>query len=78
MSDKEIFTLDWGILGARLARLSTKEQIPFFREFANEMLSYESSYEKEMQLTYIREGMDKDGLNKEQRKIFASLGYDGE
>lgn len=78
MSDKEIFTLDWGILGARLARLSTTEQIPFFRQFANEMLSYESDYEKEMQLAFIREGMDKDGLNKEQRKIFASLGYDGE
>jgi len=72
---RDMIEIDWEILGARLARLSTDEQIPFFRGFANEMNKYPTHYEKEMQLTYIREGMNGDGMTKEQKEVYEYLGY---
>lgn len=70
-----MISIDWETLGARLARMSTGEQIPFFRGFANEMLSYPTHYQMEMQLTHIREGMDNDGMTDKQKEIFTTLGW---
>ena len=73
----ETFNINWQSLGARLASLSTEEQIPFFVGFCNEMLKYPSHHDMEMQLTYIREGMsnNKEGFTEKQRDIFLTLGY---
>ena len=74
--NKETITLDWALLGARLARLTTDEQIPFFKIFAQEMLRYESNYAMGMQLAHIREGMsDGEGLSDKEKEVYGNLGY---
>lgn len=77
--DNKTITIDWARLGALLANLSTEEQIPFFKEFANEMQKYESHYAMQMQLTYIREGFNSDALTEKQREVYKTIGWkDGE
>lgn len=71
----EIMNINWEILGAQLALLSSAEQSAFFRGFCDEMLRYEISHCRDMQLTYIREGHgDQKGLTKKQQEILAYLG----
>lgn len=74
--DDKMIDVNWDVLGARLARLSTDEQIPFFKCFANEMLKYPSHYEMEMQLTNIREGIGiQRAFNGKQKEVYATLGW---
>jgi hypothetical protein len=65
--------IDWAILGARLANLSTDEQCPFFKQFAAEMLRYPSRYETEMQLHMIRDGMNNGNLTEEEKEVYELL-----
>jgi hypothetical protein len=74
--DLECININWKSLGAHLASLSDVEQSVFFKAFAREMNDYPTVHQRDMQLTYIREH-DKDGLNNEEREVYAYLGWDG-
>lgn len=74
--NKELGCIDinWESLGALLANLSDTEQAPFFKAFAREMNKYPSTYQRDMQLTYIREH-DKYGLTKDEQEVYDYLCY---
>ena len=52
MSMKEI-NFNWKYIGAKLASLSDSEQSDFFEGFAIELDSFETHYQKEMQMISI-------------------------
>lgn len=70
----ECIEINWESLGALLANLSDVEQAPFFKAFAREMNKYPSTYQRDMQLTYIRDH-DKYGLTKEEQEVYEYLYY---
>lgn len=48
--------INWELLGAELAQLSSNEQNAFFNGFTNEMLKYETRLSLEIQLDAIQKG----------------------
>ena len=75
----ELINLNWEQLGARLAKLSSSEQIPFFKRFCKEMLAYDTHCQMEMQLTYIRDGDGVlKGMTAKEKEIFETLAFSGD
>jgi hypothetical protein len=44
---------NWAVLGARLVSLNDNEQAEFFKGFAIELASWDTHYQREMQMHYI-------------------------
>jgi hypothetical protein len=68
----DVIYINYQALGAKLARLSTDEQVPFFKGFISEMLKYDSHFAMENQLLMIS---DYGKFNKKEKEIFLTLGY---
>lgn len=66
----EEITINWEVLGAKLARLSSVEQQEFFKGFTNEVLTYDTHFQAETQMLWIR-----DGLNAKQKDLMLTIGY---
>ncbi len=60
----ETIKLDWALLGAKLACLSSEAQGQFFTGFAFELGRYESGYKRQLQMGFIQ-----DNLSKEHQRI---------
>lgn len=57
---KEPIEYKWDLIGAKLANLSDDEQSQFFMGFAKEIDSWETHYQKEMQMVSINKKLTKD------------------
>lgn len=57
---KEPIEYKWDLIGAKLASLSDDEQSQFFTGFAKEIDSWETHYQKEMQMVSINRKLKKD------------------
>jgi len=68
----EAIKIDWKLLGAKLANLSSNEQAEFFKGFVDEVMTWESHATMEMQMAYIREE-----LTPTQREYIATIGFEG-
>ena len=57
-----IDTIDikWDMLGAKLASLSDNEQSKFFTGFAKELASFDTHYNREMQMMSVNGKLSKD------------------
>jgi len=65
---------NWEALGAVLASLSTDEQVPFFKGFADEMNKYPTHFAKESQLVAIVDTYGK--FTEEQKHVYATMGQE--
>jgi len=72
----ETITINWESLGARLATLTTDEQVPFFRGFTNEMNKYPSTFDRDMQLVYIVDTYGK--FTDKQKEVLLRMGEKNE
>lgn len=52
--------IDWQYMGALLAQQSDQEQIPFFKAFVKECLSWGTHLQVEQQLAFINLGLTDD------------------
>jgi len=55
----EVISINWGLLGAKLANSSDIEQAEFFKGFAFDMNKYESSYAQALQLRCVYSKLSK-------------------
>ena len=67
--------IKWDLLGARLATLSDEEQSEFFTGFAKELMSFETHYKREMQMTFVNGKMKKE-VKKTLEKYLPALWYE--
>lgn len=56
----ESISINWKLMGAKLARLSDNEQVEFFTGFVKEMQAYESNQAAQMQLCYVNHALKED------------------
>lgn len=49
----ESIEFNWGLIGAKLAKLSDKEQAEFFKGFAFEINTFESEYKGQLQMCHV-------------------------
>ena len=64
-------TINWYLIGAKLANLSDDEQGEFFKGFTDELLTWDTHCERERQMLYIR-----DKLTKKQRSYIETIGWE--
>lgn len=72
---KDLLEIDWGMMGAKVATLSDEQQALFFEGFVKELDSWETHYQKEMQMMYINSKLS----NKAKeilKKYLSSLWYE--
>ena len=54
-----ITTIDWGYIGACLANEDTEEQAKFFDAFTREVIAWENSWNRNVQMSSINSSLDK-------------------
>lgn len=62
--------VDWGYVGACLAREGHHEQVEFFKSFVKECRSWGTSYQVETQLSYIN-----GCLSSDERDTLSMISY---
>ena len=65
-----VLSNSWEHIGALLANEEDTEQIKFFKAFLKEMSSWDTSFARDMQLTYIGKG-----LTDEEKELFKHFTY---
>jgi len=64
-------TINWYLIGAKLANLSDNEQGEFFKGFTDEVLHWDTHCAREQQMLFIR-----DKLTEKQRYYIATIGFE--
>lgn len=73
---KNEIEFNWYLIGAKLASLTDEEQSQFFTGFANELESWETHSQREMQMCYVNSKL-KDKIKKTLKNYLPTLWYKG-
>lgn len=71
---KELVNMNWDVIGAKLAALSDNEQALFFTGFAKELDHYDTHFQKETQMLYIKDKLT-EKTKKTLEEYFPSLWF---
>lgn len=61
---------DWGYIGAKLAQVDDNEQAEFFRAFVEEIKTFETQHQRDVQLSAIGSK-----LSNEEKKYLSVISY---
>lgn len=64
--------IEWGDVGAQLARADDNEQAAFFKAFVKECVTWGTQRQVEQQLSFVNRL-----LTPEEREVLSMLGYEG-